>query len=125
MEAGLLAVIVVVIGLALFVWWLLVLIEALRTPRSQWDAAGQNQVDEGSMLVASDKALRLKATLPWPKRNNGDHPIGWISDDTYLLTYGRTMAVWSPTTSTICRVSAVPTDLVISMAMEVVDAECT
>ena len=44
MDAGLLAVIVVVIGLALFVWWLLVLIEALRTPSSQWAAAGQNQL---------------------------------------------------------------------------------
>lgn len=44
MDAGLLAVIVVVIGLALFVWWLLMLIEALRTPTSQWAAAGQNQL---------------------------------------------------------------------------------
>ncbi len=44
MNAGLLAVIVVVIGVALIVWWLLVLIEALRTPSSQWAAAGQNQL---------------------------------------------------------------------------------
>jgi hypothetical protein len=44
MDAGLLVAIVVVIGVALFVWWLLVLIEALRTPASRWEAAGQNQI---------------------------------------------------------------------------------
>lgn len=32
------------VGVALFVWWLLVLIEALKTPSAQWSAAGQNQV---------------------------------------------------------------------------------
>ena len=51
MDAGLLAVIVVVIGLALFVWWLLVLIEALRTPTSQWAAAGQNQIIYIALMV--------------------------------------------------------------------------
>ena len=44
MDATVLAAIVVVIGLAVFLWWLRVLIEALRTPPSQWAAAGQNQL---------------------------------------------------------------------------------
>lgn len=44
MDATVLAAIVVVIGVALFVWWVLVLIEALRTPSSLWEAAGQNQI---------------------------------------------------------------------------------
>ena len=35
---------VVVVGVALFVWWTLVLIEALRTPTSQWEASGQSQI---------------------------------------------------------------------------------
>lgn len=29
---------------ALFVWWLLVLIDCLRTPDAVWQAAGENQV---------------------------------------------------------------------------------
>jgi len=44
MNAGLLVAIVAVVAIALFLWWLLVLIEALRTPTSQWKAAGQNQI---------------------------------------------------------------------------------
>ncbi|MCW2782214.1 MAG: hypothetical protein JWR35_2663 [Marmoricola sp.] len=35
---------IAVVGVALFVWWLLVLIEALRTPMSQWEAGGQSQL---------------------------------------------------------------------------------
>lgn len=31
-------------GLALFVWWLVMLVEALRIPGQQWTAAGHNQL---------------------------------------------------------------------------------
>lgn len=31
-------------GVACFVWWLIMLIEALRVPGPQWEAAGHNQV---------------------------------------------------------------------------------
>jgi hypothetical protein len=44
MDSALLVVIVMAVGLAVFVWWLRVLIEALRTPSQQWAAAGQNQL---------------------------------------------------------------------------------
>lgn len=79
---------------------------------------------EGSMVAVVDQSLRLKATLPWPKRTNGDNPIGWIDDDTFLLTYGETLAAWCPGQSKLSRVSAVSNDLAVSMAMEVVDATC-
>ena len=32
------------VGIGLFVWWILMLIEALRIPSSRWDAAGQSQI---------------------------------------------------------------------------------
>lgn len=82
-------------------------------------------VDHGSTLVVVDKSLRLKAALPWPERTNGDSTIGWVSDDTYLLKYGKTLAAWCPGRSKLSRVSTVPRDLAISMAMDVVDASCT
>jgi hypothetical protein len=87
--------------------------------------AKAEQPDHGSTLVVVDQELRLKATLPWPKRTNGDSTIGWIADGAYLLTYGRTMAVWCPDQSKLSRVSTVPRDLAISMAMDVVHASCT
>ena len=86
---------------------------------------GEFQRDYGSTLVVVDKQLRPKAALPWPKRTTGDDTIGWISDDTFLLTYGKTMAVWCPDQSKLSRVSNVPTDLAISLAMDVIDASCT
>ncbi len=44
MDVAIIGIIGLVVGIAGFVWWLLVLIEALRTPKTQWDAAGQNQL---------------------------------------------------------------------------------
>ncbi|RZI83654.1 MAG: hypothetical protein EOO67_17195 [Microbacterium sp.] len=47
MEAGILILLVLVLGLgflALSVWWLVLLIEAVRFPDAQWDAAGQNKL---------------------------------------------------------------------------------
>jgi hypothetical protein len=44
MDVRLLVTLLVVAGIALFVWWLLVLIEVVRTPAAQWDAAGQSQL---------------------------------------------------------------------------------
>ncbi len=35
---------VAIVGLAVAVWWLLMLIEALKIPAGQWEAAGQNQI---------------------------------------------------------------------------------
>ncbi len=32
------------IGIAVFLWWILMLFEALRTPASKWEAAGQSQL---------------------------------------------------------------------------------
>jgi hypothetical protein len=51
MDASVLAAIIVVVGAAVFVWWVLVLIEALRTPTSQWAAAGQNQIIYIALMV--------------------------------------------------------------------------
>ncbi|GAA3513938.1 hypothetical protein GCM10022234_05910 [Aeromicrobium panaciterrae] len=39
-----LVLVLVAIAVALFAWWLLMLIEALKTPAAQWKAAGQSQV---------------------------------------------------------------------------------
>jgi len=44
MALSVLALLVLVAGAALFVWWLLVLIEALRVPAAQWERAGQSQL---------------------------------------------------------------------------------
>lgn len=44
MSVELLALVLALVGFTAFVWWLVVLIEALRTPSSQWSAAGQNQI---------------------------------------------------------------------------------
>lgn len=41
---GLVFVLFVVLSAALFVWWLLMLIEALRVPDQAWTAAGQNKL---------------------------------------------------------------------------------
>lgn len=40
-----------VVGLALFVWWLLVLIEAVRIPSTTWKAAGQEQLIHILLMV--------------------------------------------------------------------------
>lgn len=44
MDASLLAAVFGIAVLAVFVWWLVALIEALKTPSSQWQAAGQSQI---------------------------------------------------------------------------------
>lgn len=44
MEIGLLGVIVLLVALALFAWWLVMLIDALRTPGMTWESAGQSQL---------------------------------------------------------------------------------
>ena len=44
MSSALAMALLVIIGAALFVWWVLILFDALRTPKSQWEAAGQSQL---------------------------------------------------------------------------------
>jgi hypothetical protein len=44
MSSSLVALIFGIVIVAVFVWWLWMLIEALKTPSGQWSAAGQNQV---------------------------------------------------------------------------------
>lgn len=44
MESSLVVLVVLAGGLALFVWWLMMLIEALKIPGQRWEAAGHNQV---------------------------------------------------------------------------------
>ena len=44
MELGLVFLVFAVVGLALFIWWVVVLIEALRVPSATWSAAGQSQI---------------------------------------------------------------------------------
>lgn len=44
MSSSLFALVFAAVAIAAFVWWLVVLIEALKTPSSQWSAAGQNQI---------------------------------------------------------------------------------
>lgn len=44
MDASLLIVIFAAVALAGFVFWLLMLIDALKTPASVWERAGQNQI---------------------------------------------------------------------------------
>ena len=44
MEAGLLVLVLLVFGVALFAWWLVMLIDALRTPSSTWQSADQSQL---------------------------------------------------------------------------------
>lgn len=54
MEAGLLILFVLVFGLgflALGVWWLVLLIEAVRIPDAQWDAARQNKILQILLMV--------------------------------------------------------------------------
>jgi predicted cation transporter len=41
---ALFALIAAVAGIALFVWWLMMLIEALKTPTQIWTAAGHSQI---------------------------------------------------------------------------------
>ena len=51
MDIALVMLLVLALGLAAFVWWLVVLIEALRTPRQQWEAAGQSQLVSVLLMV--------------------------------------------------------------------------
>lgn len=44
MSAPLVFVIFALVSLALFVWWLLVLIQALRVPDQVWTGAGQSKI---------------------------------------------------------------------------------
>ena len=44
MEQSVLVALIAFVGVALFVWWFLMLIEALRTPSSRWEAADQSQL---------------------------------------------------------------------------------
>jgi prolipoprotein diacylglyceryltransferase len=44
MSIALIQLVLVVVGLVVFVWWIRMLIEALRTPASQWEAAGQSLI---------------------------------------------------------------------------------
>lgn len=44
MEASLFFGLFALVSLALFAWWLIVLIEALRAPDQAWVAAGQNKI---------------------------------------------------------------------------------
>ncbi len=39
------------LSLAAFAWWLLMLIDAVRTPASAWDAAGQSQLVHILLMV--------------------------------------------------------------------------
>jgi hypothetical protein len=44
MEIMLVLLVFAVVGLALFAWWLVMLIDAVRTPTATWQAAGQEQL---------------------------------------------------------------------------------
>ena len=44
MELASFGLVILVLALASFVWWLIMLIEALRIPSLTWQAADQNQV---------------------------------------------------------------------------------
>lgn len=44
MESSLVVILVLALGLALFAWWLMMLIEALKIPGPRWEAAGHNQI---------------------------------------------------------------------------------
>lgn len=46
-----LAVVIGLVAIPLFLWWLYVLIEAVRTPASQWAAADQSQVVHVLLMV--------------------------------------------------------------------------
>lgn len=54
MEAGLLILVVLFLGLgfvAVSLWWLIMLIEAVRIPDAQWDAARQNKLLQVLLMV--------------------------------------------------------------------------
>lgn len=54
MEAGILILFVLGLGvgfLALSVWWLVLLIEAVKIPDAQWDAARQNKILQVLLMV--------------------------------------------------------------------------
>lgn len=51
MDVMLLMLIFAVVGLALFVWWLVMLIDAVRTPTATWKAAGQEQLVHILLMV--------------------------------------------------------------------------
>ena len=44
MDASLLVLLLAVISMVLFVWWIVVLVQALRVPESDWVAAGQSKI---------------------------------------------------------------------------------
>jgi hypothetical protein len=44
MALSLLFVLFLLAGAAAFVWWLVMLVEALRIPSSRWESAGENQL---------------------------------------------------------------------------------
>ena len=44
MDVPVFAFLVLALGLGVFVWWLVVLIEALKTPETQWKDAGQDRL---------------------------------------------------------------------------------
>ncbi|WP_110241158.1 hypothetical protein [Nocardioides gilvus] len=43
-ELGIIVIVFGVISIAVFVWWLMMLIEALRIPSGRWTATGQSQI---------------------------------------------------------------------------------
>lgn len=51
MDIAVVGIVGLFLGAALLVWWVLVLIEALRTPKAQWDAAGQSQILYVALMV--------------------------------------------------------------------------
>jgi hypothetical protein len=74
MATSVLVSILVVVGLALFVWWLVMLVEAVKTPKSQWDAAGQSLLVHvllmlflgviGTIIYIAVARPRLRAATP-------------------------------------------------------------
>ncbi len=44
MGTGVFLVVVLAVAVALFAWWLIMLIDALRIPSTTWQSAGQNQL---------------------------------------------------------------------------------
>jgi len=51
MDVAVLTLLVLVAGLAVFVWWLRVLVEVVRTPAPAWRAAGQSQLVHVLLLI--------------------------------------------------------------------------
>lgn len=51
MTAAFLLLLLALVAIGLFVWWLLVLIEAVKTPTYQWVEIGQNQIVHVLLMV--------------------------------------------------------------------------